>query len=191
VLEYIIIKKAFRKGGFKLNRKLIFNIVITGLLMALVTVATMLIKVPIPATNGYIHVGDSMIFLTAIIFGKRKGALAGGIGSAFADLFLGAPQWIIPTLIVKGLMGYLVGTVANQESEKLINIRNVLAMAIGAIWMATGYLFVSSMMYGNFMVALVEGFPMDLVQGFGGAALFIPIGIAFKKTGYFRNYVLK
>lgn len=172
------------------NRRLLHNIIIASLLMALVTVSTMLIKIPIPATNGYIHVGDSMIFLAAILFGKRKGALAGGIGSAFADLLLGYPQWIIPTLIVKGLMGYLVGTIANQENEKVLSFRNILALATGAIWMATGYLFVATMMYGNFIVALLEGFPADLVQGFGGAVLFVPIGIALKKTGYFKSSVL-
>lgn len=172
-------------------RKLIYNIIITGLLIALVTVATMLIKVPIPVANGYIHVGDSMIFLAAIFFGKRKGALAGGIGSAFADLLWGYPQWILPTLIVKALMGYLVGAIANQENEKIVNMRNVLAMSVGALWMATGYLFVGTIMTGSFMAVLIEGFPADLIQGFGGAALFIPVGIALKKTSYFKNYVLK
>ncbi|QUH25775.1 ECF transporter S component [Serpentinicella alkaliphila] len=172
------------------TRKLLYNLIITGLLMALVTVATMLIKVPIPVTNGYIHVGDSMIFLAAIMFGKRKGALAGGIGSAFADLLWGYPQWILPTLVVKGLMGYLVGAIADQDNDNVINLRNILALVIGAITMATGYLFVGAIMTGSFVAVLVEGFPADLVQGFGGAALFIPIGIALKKTDYFKGSIL-
>lgn len=173
-----------------MNRKLLHNLIMTGLLMALVTVATMLIKVPIPATNGYINIGDSMIFLAAILFGKKKGALAGGVGSALADLLLGYPQWILPTLIVKGLMGYLVGAIANQESDRLINARNIIALSFGAIWMASGYLIAATMMYGNFMVAFIEGFPADLIQGFGGAVLFVPVGIALKKTGYFKDNVL-
>ena len=41
---------------------------------------------PVPFTRGYIHLGDSMIFIAAILFGWRVGALAGGLGSALADV---------------------------------------------------------------------------------------------------------
>lgn len=45
----------------------------------------MVIKIPTIATQGYIHLGDSMIFLAAIMFGKRKGAIAEGVGSAMTE----------------------------------------------------------------------------------------------------------
>jgi uncharacterized membrane protein len=52
----------------KFNR--IQDLTILGLLIALVAVSTMVIKIPTIATQGYIHLGDSMIFLAAIMFGK-------------------------------------------------------------------------------------------------------------------------
>jgi uncharacterized membrane protein len=81
----------------KFNR--IQDLTILGLLIALVAVSTMVIKIPTIATQGYIHLGDSMIFLAAIMFGKRKGAIAGGLGSAMADLLLAYTHWVLPTLM--------------------------------------------------------------------------------------------
>ena len=49
----------------------------------------MLIQIPIPL--GYAHLGDSVILITAYLFGPVVGALAGGIGSAMADILTGYP----------------------------------------------------------------------------------------------------
>ena len=38
-----------------------YKIVMTGLMMCLVMVATMIIRIPIPATEGYVHLGDAAI----------------------------------------------------------------------------------------------------------------------------------
>ena len=51
----------------------------TAVCMALTCIATMLIQIPIPL--GYAHLGDSVILITAYLFGPVVGALAGGIGS--------------------------------------------------------------------------------------------------------------
>lgn len=172
-----------------LQTKKIHDLTILGLLIALVAVATMMIKVPVISTEGYIHLGDSMIFLSAIIFGKKKGAVAGGIGSAMADLLLGYTHWIIPTLIIKGIMGYVVGLISDGESEKLINIRNSLALVVGGMWMVFGYFIAGGIMKGSFIVSATS-IPANLIQVFGGALLFIPIGIALKKTKYFNQYAI-
>ncbi len=166
------------------------DIAILGLLTALVAVSTMMIKIPIVATEGYIHMGDSMIFLAAIMFGRKKGALSAGIGSALADILLGYTHWAIPTLIIKGAMGYLVGLIAEQNSEKLVNVRNITALTVGALWMVVGYFFGGAALKGSFAVSLTS-VPANLVQGFGGIFIFIPIGIALKKTNFFKNYVFK
>ncbi|NBI05266.1 ECF transporter S component [Senegalia massiliensis] len=163
------------------------NLTILGLLIALVAVSTMMIKVPVVSTEGYVHLGDSMIFLSAIIFGKKKGAIAGGIGSAMADLLLGYTHWIIPTLIIKGLMGYFVGLISNGESDNLINVRNSISLIFGAIWMVFGYFIAGGIMKGSFLVAATS-IPANSIQAFAGALIFIPIGIALKKTKYFNQY---
>ncbi|MBU5675233.1 ECF transporter S component [Alkaliphilus sp. MSJ-5] len=177
-----------------MNRQLqsnkIQDLTILGLLIALVAVSTMLIKIPVVSTEGYIHLGDSMIFLASIMFGKKKGAIAGGLGSAMADLLLGYTHWILPTLIIKGLMGYGIGAISDQENDNIINFRNSGALVFGASWMVFGYFIAGGIMKGSFVVSATS-IPANLVQGFVGALLFIPIGIALKKTKYFKQYVLK
>lgn len=175
-------------GNSRSNK--IHNLTIAGLLTALVAVSTMMIKIPVLSTEGYIHLGDSMIFLSAIMFGKKKGAIAGGLGSALADLLLGYTHWIIPTLIIKGIMGYGIGVIADQENDNAINIRNIIALVFGASWMIFGYFIAGGIMKGNFIISATS-IPANSVQGFVGALLFIPIGIALKKTKYFNQYVLK
>ncbi|GAH51462.1 unnamed protein product, partial [marine sediment metagenome] len=77
-----------------------FSIAITSIFAALTCVLTMLISIPVPATGGYINIGDVGVMLTALIFGPVIGSLGGGIGSALADIFLGYPIWAPATFIV-------------------------------------------------------------------------------------------
>lgn len=89
-------------------------------MVALIFVLTFAIKVPVPFTRGYIHLGDSMIFIAAILFGWRVGALAGGLGSALADVVGGYAFWAIPTFIIKGIMGgALVGLISDTYRKKI------------------------------------------------------------------------
>ncbi|HHY59617.1 MAG TPA: ECF transporter S component, partial [Clostridia bacterium] len=71
-----------------------------SLMMALVFIATYSVRIPIPFTQGYIHPGDSMIFIAALLFGWRFGALVGGFGSALADILGGYAHWAFPTLVI-------------------------------------------------------------------------------------------
>lgn len=156
------------------------DLTIMALLTALVTVSSMAITIPIPATGGYLNLGDSFIFFAAIIFGWRYGLVAGGLGAALSDLLL-APAYFIPTLIVKGLMGLIVGKVADGNKENLLNYRNIAAVIIGSIWMATGYYISQVIMLGSFKTPLVELGP-NVIQGLTGALIFFPMGLGIKKA---------
>lgn len=90
----------------------------TGLMTALVLIATFSIKIPVPFTNGYIHLGDSMIFVAAVLLGWKYGAFAAGVGSALADIIGGYAHWAIPTLIIKALMGAIVGVCVSKKNNR-------------------------------------------------------------------------
>ena len=74
---------------------------ITAMFAALITVTTAFIKIPAPL--GYVHAGDSMIYLAASILPEPLGFAAAAIGGGLADLLAGYPQWAIPTAIIKAL----------------------------------------------------------------------------------------
>lgn len=109
------------------------KLVTTGLMTALITVSTMVIAIPVPFTNGYIHMGDSMIFLAVLILGWKHGAFAAGVGSALADLFLGYVHWAPWTLCIKGLMAVVMGLIIQQcmNNKKITALYSIV---IAAIW---------------------------------------------------------
>ncbi len=95
------------------------RMVLTAVMTALVFIATYAIRMPVPFTQGYIHIGDSMIFIAVVVLGWRYGAFAAGVGSALADLLAGYPHWILPTLIIKTIMAILMGlAIDNTKKSK-------------------------------------------------------------------------
>lgn len=111
-----------------MNGRTTKTLVLTGMMTALVFIATVAIRIPVPFTQGYIHAGDTMIFVSAALLGPIPGMFAAGIGSALADM-MGYPQWVIPTLLIKGLMGYLMGTFVHLDSKKA-KLRGGIILAI-------------------------------------------------------------
>jgi len=112
------------------TKKLTFG----GLMVALVFVTTFSIKIPVPFTQGYIHAGDSMIFIAAILLGWKYGAIAGGVGSALADALGGYANWVIPTIIIKTIMGALVGWIAKDARERDNTTKIMLSVTMAFIW---------------------------------------------------------
>jgi len=80
---------------------------------ALVFVATMVIRITIPATGGYFNVGDSMIYVAALLYGPLVGGFAGGIGASLVDA-LGYAIFVPGTFIIKLVEGAIVGYVGHK-----------------------------------------------------------------------------
>jgi len=162
------------------------KLTLTGLMTALVCLATVAISVPIPFTNGYIHLGDSMVFLAAILLGLKYGALAGGVGSMLADLILGYPQWAIPTLIIKSIMAIIVALIYNNNTNKFsLNIHLFLSMSFGGIWMVIGYYFASAIIYENYITPL-SSIPFNILQFVIGILISFSILPLIKKISPLR-----
>ncbi|MBQ1187873.1 MAG: ECF transporter S component, partial [Peptococcaceae bacterium] len=65
------------------------DMVLAGMGIALVFVATLInIKLPI-GQGGLIHLGNVPLFLFAILFGRKTGAIAGAFGMGLFDLMGG------------------------------------------------------------------------------------------------------
>ncbi|MHA1670651.1 MAG: ECF transporter S component [Promethearchaeota archaeon] len=134
------------------------SIAITSIFAALTCILTILISIPVPATGGYINIGDVGVMLTALIFGPIIGSLGGGIGSALADIFLGYPIWAPATFIVKGLEGLIVGLIANPRKVRTyFNFYDIIAVIVGGLIMVFGYFVIEAFIF-NFGIAsaLVE-----------------------------------
>lgn len=162
------------------------KLITAALVTALVTVATMAFQVPVPATKGYINLGDTVIFIAALVLGARYGAVAGGIGSALADLLLGYAVWAPFTLVIKGLEGFLAGYIYHSlfSGKRSIKTR-VIAMVFGGLWMAAGYFGAEVILYGV-PAAFVE-LPGNLFQAGGSMLLALPVVEVMYKINLFKS----
>lgn len=148
-----------------------------AMLMALTTVMTMAIRIPTVGTNGYLNLGDMVVFLAAMMLGKKGGLLVGGLGSAMADLLSGYTHYAPITLIVKGLEGYIAGSILETDMGRK---RPLVANIIGGLWMAFGYYIPEIFMYGG--KAALASVPGNIMQGLLGAVTAVLLFAAMKKT---------
>lgn len=147
------------------------DIAITGLMAALVFTGTYFFK--IPSTFGYTHLGDCMIILTVCLFGTKRGMLAGSIGAGLADLIGGYPVWVIPTMFMKAMWAFILGTIMYKLMPNY-KYSWLVGAIIGGILHTIGYTLVKIPLYG---IALAMG---ELVTtGFQSAAGVILGGAAY------------
>lgn len=149
-----------------------------AILIALTTVMTMVIQIPSVSTNGYINLGDMVVFLAALILGKKGGLIVGGFGSAMADILLAYAHYAPITLIVKGLEGYIAGRIFETDMGKK---RPIIATVTGGLFMAFGYYIPEIFLYGG-KAALVS-VPGNIVQGLVGAITSVLLFKALEKSG--------
>jgi ABC-type Co2+ transport system permease subunit len=65
-------------------------------LSALTAVLTYLPGLAFPSpTGGYTHVGDTVVYLSALLFGPWMGLTVGLIDPVVADLLVGYPRWFV------------------------------------------------------------------------------------------------
>lgn len=145
---------------------------ITALFIALTYVFTAFINVrlPIAANGGLIHLGNVPLFLCAILFGKKSGAIAGGVGMGLFDLLSGWTAWAPFTFLTVGIMGFAVGAITEKHHSFGWN---VLAVAVAAVIKVVGYYIAEVIIYGNWL-APVTSIPGNLVQ-VGVAAVIVLI----------------
>ena len=168
----------------------VLDLAITAMLVSLVFVATRFINIrlPISINGGLVHLGNVMLFTAAIVFGPKKGALAGGLGMSLFDIVSGWMPWAPFTFVIRAAMGFIVGYVANLGNA---NGRSTLKNGIGIILSAPiligGYYLTEGFLYGNW-IAPVTSIPGNVAQLVVGFVLALPLSLLLKKTKMFDNF---
>lgn len=178
--------------------KKINTVVMTGLMIALILVSTSLFKVPVPFSQGYVHLGDGMIFLAVLLLGKRNGALAAGLGSALGDLLGGFAFWMPWTFVIKFLMAWLMGAVIDllekkghpQAAKFSVSGAEIFGMILGGAEMCTGYFLAERVIYGNWAAAAV-GIPWNIGQMVVGIIVAFVVAAALWKTPMKRMFLMR
>ncbi len=163
------------------------KIVLNGLMIALVFLATRLTAIPVG--NGYFNIGDVMIMISAIFLGRNSGLLAGSLGSALSDALSPYAYYAPITLVVKGIEGYIIGSIgfAGNNTKKRNAVR-LAALVAGVVVMIGGY-FIADM-YALGLVGQSYGYaaasmnlPTNLVQGILSLIVGYILSTVLEKSG--------
>lgn len=165
-----------------MTQKRIRLLAVTGLFAALITLFTaFFVHIPIGTNGGYLHFGDTLIYLAASILPAPYAIAAAVIGGGLADL-LTAPMWTAATVIVKALL-VLPFT---SRSDGILNKRNYAAPWAGLVITVVGYYVAEAILFGGWaaFIASVSG---NLIQAGGSAIFYYAIAFAFDKAGVKRR----
>ena len=157
------------------------KLALTSLMTALILAATIAIRIPIPLTQGYIHLGDAMVYFGVIVLGRRNGSIAAGLGSSLADVLGGFAVWAPWSLVIKSGMAFIAGSIMlRSEADHRFDIPGkIIGMAAGGLFMTAGYFAAETVMYGNPAVALI-GIPWNVAQFAAGTAISLMLSATVK-----------
>lgn len=143
----------------------------TGFMAALITIMTAYIcHIPVGMNGGYIHFGDSLIYLAAVVLPRPYALAAAAIGGGMADL-LTAPIWAPATIIIKMLIVLLF----SNKSTKIVTPRNIFAAVLAYFISGLSYFLAEYILFGSWSVLLIS-MSQSLIQSGGSAVFFVILG---------------
>jgi uncharacterized membrane protein len=159
---------------------------LTALMAALVFVLTRSVQIATPV-QGYIHLGDAGIVFSALAFGPWVASVAGGLGTALADITSGYAQWAIFSLLIHGFQGLAVGLIVRREA----NIARIALSVVVSVLIVVGGYFVAGSILMGMANAVLELLP-NTIQGVSGGLIGMPLYLAVRRaypplTRYVRN----
>jgi len=162
------------------------KLVMAALLASLCCVATMIIKIPLPSSMGYINLGDCVVLLSGWLLSPFYGFLAAGLGSALADVLSGYTLYAPATFIIKGLMA-LIAFYGFKLFGKVVPkpVSKVLSGLAAVLLMILGYFIFEGFLYG--FAPSVVNIPANALQGAAGLIIGIVLIRVFGKSNIFPS----
>ena len=161
----------------EVGRTKVFYLTATGFMAALITIMTAYIcHVPVGMNGGYLHFGDALIYLAAVILPRPYALAAAAIGGGMADL-LTAPMWAPATIIIK----MLIVLPFSNKTTQIVTPRNVCATIVAYFISGVSYFFADYILFGTWSVLLVS-LTQSFIQSAGSAIFFGIIGRALDKV---------
>lgn len=136
-----------------------------ALFTALTFVFTWLINIRLPfvGTGGLIHLGNVPLFIGAMLFGKKLGAISGGVGMGLFDLLSGWAAWAPFTFIIVGIMGWTVGFFAEKKPIRNLKLNAAVSLLLALAIKLVGYYFAEVILTGNW-IAPFGSVPGNVLQ---------------------------
>ncbi len=163
------------------------KIVFAALMTAIICVATFIVQIPVPATGGYVNLGDCFVILSGYMLGGLYGTLAAGLGSALADLLAGYAQYAPATFVIKALMAlafyYIYKALSKKLGTKLSVVSKTITAVIAEIIMVGGY-FVYEAVILHYGLSAAASIVPNLMQGLVAVIASVIISTAIDKLKF-------
>ena len=161
------------------------NVVLAGLMAAMICLATTFLHINV-GTSGYIHLGDTVIYLAAVLLPTPYAVAAASIGGVLADIFSGAAVWALPTALIKASMVLFF----TAKKEKMLCRRNWLAPLWAGLVCVGGY-YVAEMVilvlggsaWPAAAIGAVAGISFNAVQVVGCGIAYIAVALGLDRLG--------
>ncbi|MBE7056260.1 MAG: ECF transporter S component [Ruminococcaceae bacterium] len=145
----------------------VLRLVLLALFTAAIAVTTAYLSIP-NGFGGYIHLGDGIIFMSAMLLGPA-GAISAGVGSGLADLLVGYGMYAPVTLVIKCIMGLLVGCFYSRKGNAMSFLVNIGLFILAEVVMVVGYFGYEVILYG--FEGALAGVPANAIQAVAGIAI--------------------
>lgn len=126
------------------------DVILAGLFIALVFLATMFLRIPSPDITGagQVHLGTMVVFVISVVFGPKMGAVA-SLGMVLFNLLGGLALWAPINLIARPIMALIFGWVAHLKGAGGRSLPlNILAAVLGGIWLVPAMYVGQVIMFG-------------------------------------------
>mgnify|MGYP002626366068 CR=1 FL=1 len=135
--------------------------------------------IKIPVASGYLHLGDALVYLSALVLGAPYALIAAALGEGLADIAGGYVMYFPATVIVKCLIALpFIFERKNTDGKLFTKKTALLTLPSGAITVL-GYFIADLIIDKSYAVVDIAG---NVIQAIGSAVAFILIAIAFDKA---------
>ena len=153
-------------------------LVLSALFAAIITVCTRFTAIPIFGGQGYVHIGDAFVFLSAAILPTPYAMITSAIGGGLADMMAGYTIYILPTALIKALMSLMF---FKKTQTKLFSAKSIISSVLGTLILIGGYDIAEVILFGSFVSPLL-GMLWNALQGIFSSVAFLLLAAAFDKA---------
>ncbi len=121
----------------KFNKLL--KLIVAALFTSIICIATYIVQIPLPATGGFVNLGDCFVLTAGFMLGPVYGGIAAGIGSMLTDILAGYPQYAPATFITKALMAVIFYYITKASHGKLDVLFRLIGGIVSETLMVLGY----------------------------------------------------
>ena len=140
------------------------------------TLAVTLLRIPLPASGGYIHIGDAVIYLCASFLPLPFAMASAALGGLLSDILAGAAIWVPATVLLKAAIPLFF----TSREKKILCRQNVLALVFAGLVTVIGYYLAEVVLFGNWTVPLLS-VPGNLAQAVCSALAFLGVGASLDR----------